>query len=87
MAGKKAGTMLKDPLLHDPRPAPSSRRVSSKKGKALCALGDHQAAAEESRPRKKAKLKAGRLLQEGEDSEEGRGHKEGEIRRRSPQSS
>lgn len=36
-------------------------------------------------------LEAGRLLQdpgeEGEDSEEGCGHKEGEIRRRSPQSS
>lgn len=53
--------------------------------------GITQPAAEESRPRKKTRLKAGRLLQdpgeEGEDSEEGRGHKEGEVRRCSPQPS
>lgn len=63
----------------------------ARKAKLYVLWGITRAAAEESRPRKKTMLEAGRLLQdpgeEGEDSEEGCGHKEGEIRRRSPQSS
>lgn len=41
VVGKDAGTVREGPILHDPRTAPGSRRVSSKKGKSLCALGDH----------------------------------------------